>query len=490
MEPAAAPRPTRSPFDAPTPEAWPAVEAWNDRMERDWSAFVERLGAAVESRRCSHLAQCLRDPEANALYDAVTDARLRLGRVDCADLPYIVRGYYAFKRRLPFGFVSGVRATYGADARYALGVRPTRWNSWRDFRTPRQVLSAVVERVQSAMYRTPPAVEDGDFYPVAVRRGALRPGSIYYDPNGHVLLVARVRDDGAVYLIDGHPDGSVTWRRFGPSYAVGTARLGGGFKNFRPLQWNGRAISRARDAAIADVDARSQWDRSAWVVGGQPSTYHAWVRASLALPAARPDPERDFRESLRAACRDIADRVDAVELARAAGVAARPHPGYLPWNIYGTLGDWETWSSPSRDARLKVVFAELRDDVLAAPAGSPLRAALRRAWAEESARPECRFTYRDSRGEPVALSLDDVIDRLFAMSFDPYHCPELRWGAPEGSAERATCPDDPTKRGWYRLEQRLRNRVDRQYGVATPLSFGPEEAPDVDPRRALATGAR
>ena len=101
-------------------------------MERDWSTFVSRLGRAVESRRCNRLDRCLRDPEANSLWDAQTDAHLRLDSIDCADLPYILRAYYAYKRRLPFGFVSNVRAMAGNDdARYALGLRPSRWSTWR-----------------------------------------------------------------------------------------------------------------------------------------------------------------------------------------------------------------------------------------------------------------------------------------------------------------------------------------------------------------------
>ena len=62
------------------------------------------------------------------------------------------------------------------------------------------------------------------------------------------------------------------------------------------------------------------------------------------------------------------------QLARAAALHQRPHPNYLPWNIYGTTGDWETWSTPSRDAALKVVVRDLRDTAAAQPEGSPLRA--------------------------------------------------------------------------------------------------------------------
>ena len=44
---------------------------------------------------------------------------------------------------------------------------------------------------------------------------------IYYDPNGHVLTVADLAADGTVHLIDGHPDGSLTWKRFGQAFALG-----------------------------------------------------------------------------------------------------------------------------------------------------------------------------------------------------------------------------------------------------------------------------
>jgi hypothetical protein len=40
--------------------------------------------------------------------------------------------------------------------------------------------------------------------------------------------------------------------------------------------------------------------------------------------------------------------------------------------------------------------------------------------------------------------LADIEDRLYDLSFDPNHPPELRWGAPEGSEERAGIPDRET----------------------------------------------
>jgi len=480
--PAEALRPTRSGFDTPIAESWPVADRWSPRVEEDYARFIEHFGRAVRDRRCGRVDRCLRDPSVNLLYDPVTDARLRLN-VDCADLPYVLRGYFAFKRRLPFGFVSAIRGTYSARARYVLGVRPVAWRSWRQYRTPREAIVAALDTVWTIMYRTPPEVERSDYYPVQIRRGALRPGSIYYDPNGHVLVVSEVRDDGQIYLMDGHPDGSLTWKRFGAAFALGTRRLGGGFKNHRPLRIDAQgALEWVPNAELTDRDDAQQWDRAQWVHAGQAVTYPEWVRSQLAREGAAIDPVVDFREQVEALCRDVSDRVEAVEMARAAGIHRQRHPGFLPWNIYGTTGDWETWSTPSRDARLKTSVQEVSGVLDALPPDSPLRPRLRAVWLEVTAQPACSFQYTNSVGAPVRLGFNDVLDRLFALSFDPYHCPELRWGAPEGSAERATCPDDHTKRSWYRDERRLRNRLERVYGVPTPTRDGPDTPPPIDPR--------
>ncbi|MDO9016971.1 MAG: hypothetical protein Q8S73_04915 [Deltaproteobacteria bacterium] len=494
LPPPAAPEPPpgRSTLDLPLREAWPAVNEWNDRMEAEYSAFIARLGAAVAQRRCRRLDQCLREPSANALFDAASDRRLAL-TVDCADLPYILRAYFAFKRRLPFGYVARVRGQ-GDDPRYMLGVRPARWRAWTDFRTARAVMRAMVDDVHSGMYRVSPEVPGGDLYPPRIDRDGVRPGTAYYDPNGHVLVVIEVRPDGAVYLIDGHPDGSLTYKRFGEAFAIGTRRLGGGFQNFRPLRWDGAHLTRSGNAELPGFDGESQWSPAAWQpavpdadAGARPPrvTYHQWVRQRLAAADAVLDPVLDLREQVASLCRDVADRAEAVDAAVAAGVHRQAHPAALPWNIYGTTGDWETWSTPSRDARLKAAVRELHSAVVARSGDPALLARLRDAWREESARPGCVTRYANSAGAAVTLPLDSVLDRLFALSFDPYHCVELRWGAPSGSAELATCPDDPARRGWYRAEQRLRQQIDRNYGVATPLDAGPEAAPEVDPRRPL-----
>lgn len=474
-----------SPFDRPTWQVWPAAGTWSSRLEDEYAAFVARLGDAVASRSCRRLWPCLRDPAANLLWDG-SDAALELP-ADCADLPYLLRAYFAFKRRLPFGFVSAVAGDPGRDVRYTRNLRPVEWRSFRDYATPRQLFRGLVGAVHTGMLRMAPDVEDADFYPVAVDRRAIRPGAVYYDPNGHAAVVARVTAEGSIYFLDGHPDGSLTWSRFGEALALGSAAQGGGFVAFRPLTLVDGALVRAPNRELPLFDAVAQHDRARWLVDGTPAGYHAWVRATLA-GARRADPVQLLRDEVSALCRDVAERIEAVEAAVAAGLSARPHPMQLPDNIYGTEGEWEEYSTPSRDARLKAAVREIHRELSPALAAlddagaDRLRAALAAAWRDEVARPECDLFYLDTAGDPRDLSLDLVVDRLFELSFDPYHCPELRWGAPAGSDERAGCPDDLVKRLFYEREQRLRNRIDREYGAPTPFDSGPFERPAVDPR--------
>ena len=99
-------------------------------------------------------------------------------------------------------------------------------------------------------------------------------------------------------------------------------------------------------------------------------------------------------------------------------------------------------------------------------------------WTKHGKSPSCQVSYTNSRKKEITLTLNEVIARLFKLSFDPYMCPELRWGAtPKNAAEFASCPDSKYKLKWYSSQQKLRNRIERIYGVPTPLSFGPSESP-------------
>ena len=120
----------------------------------------------------------------------------------------------------------------------------------------------------------------------------------------------------------------------------------------------------------------------------------------------------------------------------AAGIQNRPAPTRLPINIYGTEGDWETSSTPSRDARLKTAFKEVRDtaerflplwrarDAQLVYNGFDLATDL--LTTHERAAAQCVVSYRRSDGSEIRFGYEEARRRLFAMSFDPHHCVERR----------------------------------------------------------------
>ena len=103
--------------------------------------------------------------------------------------------------------------------------------------------TTVANAVHSGNGRTAADDDDTDYYPVPLTEDTLRPGTIYADPYGHVLvLVKRVPQtgDGAgVFLaVDGQPDGTVARKRFWRGnflFAQDPALGGPGFKRFRPI---------------------------------------------------------------------------------------------------------------------------------------------------------------------------------------------------------------------------------------------------------------
>jgi hypothetical protein len=200
--------------------------------------------------------------------------------------------------------------------------------------------------------------------------------------------------------------------------------------------------------------------------------YYDYVRAQLAGGKLEFDPVKEVRDMVDSNCNDLHYRADAIALSIAAGIQNQAEPERLPPNIYGTDGDWETYSTPSRDARLKTAFKELRDKierfVRMYKAGDPklvykgtnLVEDLIAAYDREAA--VCNVRYARSDGSTVTLTYEEARHRLFEMSFDPYHCIERRWAA-DDPRELSTCRDGPTKQAWYSAEQNLRNQIDRTY---------------------------
>ena len=477
-------------------------ELWSEVDEKSYEDFVARIGES----NCRSLNACLTGADSNPMYQASNPPGMDL-YADCADLPYVLRAYFAWKNELPFSYsteVSPISAT--RDIRYT--TQGNRITARHEIVGPvvdaRRAISRMVDAISSAHYRYPPAQSGNmppDHYPVKISRKGIKPGTIIYDPNGHVAVVYKVSADGRIHYIDTHPDNSLTRGVYGRSFVRSSPGMGGGFKRWRPQRLVGAtrsadgylssgSIVLAQDQASPEwsdeqfygtVSPRPKsWRAARFVLGGDTLDYYEFVRKRLAGVEFRYNPIHETRAMIHALCEEAKYRIDAVAFATAAGIQLRPQPPNLPLNIYGAEGDWEIYSTPSRDARLKTSFKELRDEVArfltlatADPSkldylGDDLKADLSKIWREEFV--NCRISYAKSDGTRVTLNLLELQRRLFRLSFDPYHCIERRWGA-DDELELSSCSDGDEKRAWYEAEQRLRNQTDRTYQTRMGFSL-------------------
>lgn len=476
---------------------------WTDADERGFGEFLASIGASD----CSTVDDCLRG--AGNPFRASDPPDLYF-RSDCADLPYVLRSYYAWKRGLPFSYASAVEPRgFTRDIRYSPNGNEVTGRTDVLTGTAFDVgfIEVLRDAVSSASYRIHPDLDAPiapDFYSPAIDAKSIRPGTLIYDPNGHVGTIYRIDPDGRIYYLDAHPDSSLTRGFYDQRFGRARPGMGAGFKNWRPLRLVGYRrrddgvlvgghIVLAANKDIADFSEEqfygtgarpandSDWDSGIFTLNSEPLEYYDYVRAKLAGGKLQFDPVKEVADMVDSNCADLHYRADAVALSIAAGIQKMSEPERLPANIYGTDGIWEVYSTPSRDARLKTAFKELRDtaerfvrmyqakDPRLVYTGKDLVGDLTNVYARHTG--VCKIAYTRSDGSKVTLSYDEAQRRLFRMSFDPYQCVERRWGASD-AAELSTCTDGADKHAWYDAEQKLRNQIDRTYEAQMDFTRG------------------
>jgi hypothetical protein len=475
-------------------------DRWSDADERGFGNFVAALGET----NCSSAESCLRN---GANPYRTTDQDFKDIDSDCAKWPYLLRAYYAWKNNLPFSYVDGISGPPG-DTRYTLvSNRPSSRHDIIDrgggIDAPRAVREMMAV-VFSGTYRTDASEKHGirsDFYSPKIQPGAIHAGTLLYDVNGHVGIVYKVDEDGRIYYMDAHPDFTITRSVYGAQFGQSPMELGGGLKNWRPF----RLVKAHRDAegdyigghmAYAENDQipdfsliqyvgtepnpKNDVRKARFTYNGATLGFYEYVRVAVSGGRMSFNPVYELQATMRTLCNDLHDRAQYVDNAISESINARPHPERLPDNIYQASNqDWEAYSTPSRDARIKAAWAQFYKDlqemidlwVKRDPRivydGQFLRDDLTKAYQQESN--DCTLTYLSSAKRPISLTFDDLMHRLFALSFDPYNCIELRWGAQ--GPERDSCPDSSSKTRWYDAEQRLRNQPDRTYDIAMSFSL-------------------
>jgi hypothetical protein len=466
---------------------------WTAADETGFGDFVR----AIALSNCKTTIECIGGP-ANP-YRASDPKTLNFA-ADCAKFAYMLRAYYAWKNGLPFSYVNAIS---GETADMRFDTRTNRPVSRRDVIdhgagvTGAAILNDVRDHVSSATFRMDAAANGrllSDFYSPKIQPGSIRAGTTIYDTNGHVMTVYDVTADGRILYLDADPDHSVSRGVYGAQTPQSPTWLGGGFKNFRPLKlvgavrrsdgtYVGGHIVAAPNDTIADYSLEQYVGNGPDASPGNPDLlfkydgtslgYLEYVRAAMSGGKLTYNPVFELKSTMRSLCQDLQSRQQFIALAVKDGVDAKPQPAALPGNIYDS-GEmlWEAYASPGRDARLRNTFAQFAHDISVMAFmwqqrdprivydGSSLKEDLQKAYTAEAA--ACHVTYTNSAGAPVTLGFDEMVGRLFAIGFDPYHCIERRWGATSAD-ELATCEDGDVKTRWYKSEQHLRNQAQPSY---------------------------
>jgi hypothetical protein len=166
--------------------AWTTRLEWNRKMEALYSAWIEHLLDAPldEDLSFPSLEPVLRDPARNFLHDRLGLGEDDPGRAlaatpDCADLPYLLRAYFAWKLGLGFGFR---RCDSGSATTPPRCGNPTTNEDGELPGDPRVAFAtfarSIMDAVHSASARTALDDDATDFYPVPLDRAALRPGTV------------------------------------------------------------------------------------------------------------------------------------------------------------------------------------------------------------------------------------------------------------------------------------------------------------------------
>ena len=466
---------------------WPVRNSWNRATENLYSAWIEKLFDAPLDAAPSWKAlhEVLRDRSRNLLFNHLglrEDEVAMVLRPDCADLVYFLRAYFAFKMGLPFGYSTCSRGGGGKPPKCsawvsiqsagapAAGKEPaevaTTSTTPAESEPPKQLglaqtfgryLHTVGDVVQSGSVRTLANDDNTDFYTVPLTQETLRPGTVYADPYGHVMvLVRRVAQSGGapgVFLaVDGEPDGTVARKRFwrGNFLFAHEPSLGSpGFKRFRPIvREQSGGLRRLTNAEIAKNPDYGDFS----LQQSQLAVEEFYDRMDDVMSPEPLDPVRAMDDAIASLEEQVKTRVGSVENGRkyqssGRGDASMPDGP----SIFATTGAWEDFATPARDFRLLIAIDVVRgypDRVTRRPeryaipfgkSAADVKAELQRVLASELA--TRKFSYTRSDGSQWTLSLKDVIDRSadLEMAYNLNDCVELRWGAAPTSEEASTC---------------------------------------------------
>jgi len=464
-----------------TPGAWRATQEWTRATENFFSAWIERMFDAPPEASLGFpsLAPVLHDPARNFLWgylglreDDPQNRDIPRAVPDCADLPYYLRAYFAWKLGLPFALRDCDRGK--TDRAPVCG--PILHSEQPDdtikgagaLERFRSFLRLLANRVHSGSARTALDDNETDFYPVALTRTALRPGTIFADPYGHVLMVVAwvpqtAEHGGLLLAVDGQPDNSVGRKRFWEGtflYANDVKSAGPGFKAFRPIvRGADKALAPLPSSALASDPRFAPFSTEQARLDRE--SFYARV-AQLINPSGL-DARAAYAETMNALVEQLTTRIGSVD--NGERYMQGKHDPVVPMpigaKIFETTGPWEDYATPSRDMRLLIALQVLtglparimeHPELFVLGGRKPAEVRAEIEALHEKQIHERAITYQRSDGSAFRLTIADILARraAFEMAYNPNDCVELRWGASAGTPDFGTCqrhaPDEQRTR--------------------------------------------
>ncbi|HZK97689.1 MAG TPA: hypothetical protein VFC67_26030 [Prolixibacteraceae bacterium] len=446
---------------------WKNQRGWDSKTEALYSAWINALFYDSDERSSwKALHEVMQRKDQNILYnylsldeDDPAGKNKILMEPDCADNPFYMRAYFAWKLGLPFGYHLSDRGGIG------FSPRTGQWTTNESSASKTQPVLAfnsflrkVANGVHSGTARTALKDESSDYYPVPLTKEALRPGTVFADPYGHTLILVRWVPQsgdkpGVLLSVDAQPDGTVGIKRFwkGNFLFTTTDVIGDpGFKIFRPITLVNGKPQVLKNKELSAKSGMTPFSLQQQGMSGE-TFYHTMEQLINPEPM---DPEAALLDLIQALHEQLTVRITSVSNGEA---YMKSHPGEvisMPGGTSGVFqagGQWEDFSTPNRDLRLLIAMdavLDFPDKVLRSPDDFKMSKLSSAEHVKKNLDDflsqkltELSIAYIRTNGTEQKLTLAEILKRreAFEMAYNPNDGIEIRWGAPEKSEEYATC---------------------------------------------------
>jgi hypothetical protein len=451
----------------PSGVVWKTLAGWDNITEAIYSAWINALfHGCNEDASWPALHEVIRNKNQNFLYNYLSlgeddpEGKTKLiMQPDCADNPFFLRAYFAWKLGLPFGYHVCDRGSIGRSPKTGQWVT-------NETSSPRSqpvlafnaFLRRVMNDVHSGTARTALDDESSDYYPVSLDRINLRPGIVFADPYGHTLIlvgwIPQTKDKpGLLLSVDAQPDGTVGIKRFWKgNFLFNTSDVIGepGFKAFRPITYHNGVPGLIQNTALSELAGFVPFSLQQRKMKSD-IFYQKMERLINPKPL---NPEDALVNLIQALQEQLLVRVISVANGEA---YFKSNPGTvipMPTRAAGLFqsgGQWENFSTPNRDLRLLIAIdaiLDFPDQVVRSPedfkisgSGNMEQVKKKLTSIMEEKVSELSITYTRSNGSQQKLTVGEILKRrdAFEMAYNPNDGIEIRWGAPANSEELSSC---------------------------------------------------